>query len=59
MATFSFPPVPRNDTTMVASVAASSPVQKESIETESGVDVDIYANDGPAQREKWNEAGGF
>ena len=59
VATFSFPPVPRSDTTMVASAGSPSPVQKESIETNSGVDVDIYANDGPAQREKWNEAGGF
>ena len=59
VATFSFPPVPRRDTTMVTSVDSPSPVQKESTETDSGVDVDIYANDGPAQREKWNEAGGF
>lgn len=33
----------------------TAPVKKEAIE----VDVDIYANQGPAQREKWNEAGGF
>ncbi len=36
--------------------AVAEPPAKDTVET---VDVDIYANQGPGQREKWNEAGGF
>ena len=65
VATFSFPPVPRSASTMVASASvpvsapSPSPVQKQSLENTPEVDVDIYAKQGPSEREKWNEAGGF